>query len=66
MNKKMMLASGLSLAMMLSMGMSALAEETAEATGASYSKVIEVEDWGATITKVIVNMGQEVSGESRH
>ena len=63
MNKKMMLASGLSLAMMLSMGMSALAEETAEATGASYSKVIEVEDWGATITKVIVNMGQEVSGE---
>ena len=59
----MMLASGLSLAMMLSMGMSALAEETAEATGASYSKVIEVEDWGATITKVIVNMGQEVSGE---
>ena len=63
MNKKMMLASGLSLAMMLSMGMSALAEETAAATGVSYSKVIEVEDWGATITKVIVNMGQEVSGE---
>lgn len=63
-NKKVMLAGGVSLAMALSMGMGVMAEEAAEeAAGATYSTVVEVEDWGATITKVIVDMGQEVSGE---
>lgn len=60
MSKKAMLAGGISLGMMMTMGMGAMAAEVADV---SYSTVVEVEDWGATITKVIVNMGQEVSGE---
>ena len=56
MKKKLVLAS-LTAAMMLAAGGTALAAE------GSYSTIVEVEDWGATITKVIVDLGQEVSGE---
>lgn len=56
MKKKLVLAS-LTAAMMLAAGGTALAAE------GSYSTIVEVEDWGATITKVIVDLGQEVSGK---
>ena len=60
MNKKIVLA-GTAAALVL--GMSGMAVFAEEAPAASYSTVIEVEDWGATVTKVIVDLGQEVSGE---
>ena len=60
MNKKIVLA-GTTAALV--MGMSGMAVFAEEAPAASYSTVIEVEDWGATVTKVIVDLGKEVSGE---
>ncbi len=66
MRRKIVLA-GTTAAMILAMsGIAVCAEEaTAEnaAASASYSTVTEIEDWGAAVTKVIVNLGQEVSGE---
>ena len=65
MSKRFVLA-GTTAAMVLAIsGISVCAEEAtaASAEAASYSTVIEVEDWGATVTKVIVDLGQEISGE---
>ncbi len=35
-----------------------------ESTPLTYSTVIEIEDWGPAITKVIINLGAEVSADS--
>lgn len=36
---------------------------TAFAAQGDYSTIVEIEDWGAAVTKAVVDMGQEVSGE---
>lgn len=60
--KKSLLSSGLLLSMIASTGMNVMAQEAEKDTETTYSSVIEVKDWGATITKLVVDMGKEVTG----
>lgn len=55
--KKTLAALCLTVTMIVSFGVSGLTTNVKAASVPSYSTVTEVEDWGATITKVIVNLG---------
>jgi predicted peptidase len=57
--KKTLTTLTLTFAMVFSFGGSAFADDGKIASTPSYSTVTEVEDWGASITKVIVNLGED-------
>ncbi len=61
--KKTLLSGGLFLSMIASTGLCVMAQESETELQSTYSSVIEVKDWGATITKLVVDMGREVTGE---